>query len=99
MTLGGEMNDRPWLLPLQQIANQFAVTDVTVNETVLGVIGYAEEIPQVAGVSQFVEIHHRRTLARQPLQHKIRADESSPSGHHYRTICHSLHDLKALLQG
>ena len=64
----------------QQLGDQCGIADVTVGEDVAGVAFQAGQVLEIAGVGQFIEINDRLVTARQPVEHKIGADESRPAG-------------------
>ena len=44
------------------------------------------QIPQIARISKFVQIHYRSAFSRKPLQNEIGADKTGSSGYQNRLV-------------
>ncbi len=76
MGLRCKIYDGPRLVFSQQFGDQCRIADVAVGEDVAGVVFQADQVLEIAGVGEFVEIDDGLIAAGQPVEHKIGADES-----------------------
>src|SRR5438045_8971173 len=81
MAFSGEVNNRAWSVRDQQFCKQLTITDIALEKLVTVVGRHSREVRRIARVSQLVEVHNTRSLIRQPVQDKVRADEPGPACH------------------
>src|SRR6187402_503677 len=80
MALRSEMNDGAWLVLVQKLLNQGQVADISVYKDMPRIVRHGSEIPQVARVSQLVEINDATVSLREPMENIVRSDESGTAG-------------------
>jgi hypothetical protein len=84
MTLGGKVDDRPRMEPVQQLCHKLTVTDITLYKNVARVFGQWLQILQVASVGQFVQVDNGIFAGLKPGVYEIGPDKSGPSGNQNR---------------
>ena len=75
---------------LHQPEHRVKITDVRLDEGVIGLVLDVLEVRQVAGVGQLVDIDDMIVrILRDEKPHDVRADEPGAAGDHYRSLIHS----------
>ena len=76
VAFGGKVDDRARTVLGQQLRQQRTVADVALHKGVAWVVLQAGQVFQVAGVGELVQVEHWLIYLRQPVQHKVAADET-----------------------
>ena len=76
MAFGGEMDQCPWTMRVQQLADQRPVANIAVHELVPRITVQAAQRIQVAGIGELVKIDHQLVALCQPVEHKVPTDKS-----------------------
>ena len=76
MRFSREMNHRTHPVLGQQPFEQLGIGNVALQENVPRIAIQGRQILQVAGIGEFVQIHHRLVAAGQPVQNEIAANET-----------------------
>src|SRR5665647_1193493 len=83
MAFRREIDDRTWLMFSQQLGQQWSVSDIAVNKTMLWMILNRCKIFQIARVSQLIQVDHGANTSLYPAQHKIGADKARAASNQY----------------
>jgi hypothetical protein len=75
------MYDRARLLLGQQLIQIRPIADITVSETIRLVRLYSDQVLQVAGIRQLVEIDDRGAHPIEPIQDEVRSDKAGTAGY------------------
>ena len=76
------MDDRVYLVVYEHFRHEFAIADVTVNESISLITCDRLEARLVAGVSQRIQNDDAVVrIIRRPILDKVRADEAGAAGH------------------
>jgi hypothetical protein len=86
MALGGQMNDRVWLIFRQHPVQAVSVADVQLPETVIGMIDNRIKRSWIGRIGQFVDIHHMRPVLQHELTTHGRPDKSGTTCHQYSHV-------------
>ena len=81
MAFRRKMHNRPRTASPQQVADQLSIADVSMHEAVARIGRNLYQVAEIPGIGELVEIHHRSSLGREPLQHEIGADKAGSPGH------------------
>ena len=76
MALGGEVNDRPGAVALEQVGDERRVADVAAHEAVARIVLDGAKVFKVARVRERVEIHDALVGVLEPTKNEIGADEA-----------------------
>ena len=78
--LSSKVDDSARSMSCKQLADQYEITDITLHENVACIVAQACQVLQVAGVGELVEGDDRLVGLRQPVQHKVTANETGAAG-------------------
>ena len=84
VAFGSKVDDSPWPMFLQERLHPRTVAKIPFDEDVPGVRCHIGKRVDVAGIRQFVEVDDRRWLVRDPLPHKLAANETGSAGYEDR---------------
>lgn len=76
MGLGGKVDDGARLMLSQQALDQGGISNVALHKNMARITLQGRQILQVTGIGQLVEVDHGFIRMRQPVEHKIGADEA-----------------------
>src|ERR1700722_7881706 len=76
MALGREMHDGARRKLSQQLVDKGAVLNISPDEVIARPVGNRQQVAQISGVGQLVQVDQRRSYRVEPVQNKMRADKS-----------------------
>jgi len=80
MGLGGKVDDGTGSVLDKELGNQFGITDVSADKDIPGIALQRGKVLEVARVGQLVEVDDGVFLKGDPVENKVRADESGTAG-------------------